>query len=156
MGRVSKAPWATRFLWRILSLDVIAGNISKELHLVAAAPWPGCPAEPAGVEGRSRPIEAVLAPGSAEAFLQKLRVGTRAAHPRPELRLIEGAPSGLTHQRFDVLRFRRVVCLEPLGEEVFELEREPQEDVARGLGARERRFLEDALELGVVERGDHG
>src|SRR5207249_3352798 len=71
-------------------------------------------------------------------------------------RIVEGSPACLANEGEDAVPLERIVRLEPVGEEILQLERQAQEDVASRRRAGSRRRLEDLLELVVVESRNHG
>src|SRR5690242_8545874 len=100
-------------------------------------------------------IEAEAMDRFLETHAQHLGIGAGAAHARAPLRLVDLALATLADERHDVAGLARVMRLEPLLEESGDLQGQAQEGIARRTRAARGRRFENALELCIVERGDH-
>ena len=106
-----------------------------------------------GVRGlRSR----VGGPGAVEALGEEVGVSALAGEALAEAAVVEGAGTGFADEGEDPAGAVRDVLVEPGDEHVAQFERQAQQDVGGVAGAAAMGGLHDALELGVVEAGDHG
>ena len=78
-----------------------------------------------------------------------------ALHPRSPLRVVVAAAAHVADQREDVAIAVGIIRHQPFAEQVAHLQRQPQQHVACFLDAGMRRRIENALDLGIVQRGDH-
>src|SRR5712692_6896817 len=104
----------------------------------------------AGVEPRAVAVEAQTPAGDFEAAAQELGVRSGSLHARAEPGIVQAALARGAHQREHAGRLEGIVGLEPFREEVFDLVRQAEQDVAGGDGAGRPARLEDPLELVVV------
>ena len=110
--------------------------------------------EQVGPERRAWPIEAESALGQGEPPGDQLGIRALAAHARTEARIVKPAAAALADQGEHVPGAERRVRLEPGREQLPQLVRQAEQDVARVTRASRRGRLEHGLEL--AGRSDPG
>src|SRR5450830_1723604 len=88
-------------------------------------------AEPRGVERTvaAPAVEAEPFARDVEALAQQFREFAAAAHAAAETGIVVAPAAHLVHAAHHVLRFQRIVRLEPMPEQILDLMRQPHQDV---------------------------
>src|SRR5438477_4238230 len=101
-------------------------------------------------------VEPELLAGDLESAADHPGHWTRALHPRPPLRVVIAPAAHIADQGEDVAIAVGVIRHQPFAKEIAYLERQPQQYITGFLDARMHSRIEDALDLGIVQRREQG
>src|ERR1700730_12123926 len=138
----------------VARLTTVKGGERKRLEqaqLLGAAPGR---TEMVGRPPRSRLIEAALLAGEFETAADHPGHRPAAGHALAPARIVVLAAAGLADELEDVAVAVGKIGHQPFAEEVAHFERKPKQHVAGLPHADGGCGIEDALDLGVVKRGD--
>ncbi len=100
-------------------------------------------------------VEPEAAAGDFEAARQQHRIDALALEARAEAGVVQTAAAHRPDSRQHVRRAQRNVVVQPLLEQIFDFERQAQQDVTGGGCAGGCGGLQNFLQLVIGERGDH-
>src|SRR6516162_8500173 len=126
--------------------------VSEQAQLLARSPRR---TEMLRAERRARPVEAELLAGQLKAPADHPRDRSATGHALAPAGVVILAAAGLADEPEHMLVTIREICHQPFAKQVAHLQRQSQQHVAGLLHAHGRRGIENALDLLVVERGDH-
>src|SRR6516164_6452069 len=152
VGRMSCSPSGRRTTLTVAARVDMARADAERLM----ARW-GAPrrTEMVGRQPRSRLVEAALLAGEFEAAANHPGDRPTASHALAPARVVVLAAAGLADELEHVAVAVGKISHQPFAEQVTHFERKPQQHVAGLPHADGGGGIQDALDLGIVERGDH-